>query len=197
VGLVLQVFCVFFMTKVRDHRQKLRLIARLLAVSFLLLSTVAHGYSQETELENGASGLPLPRFVSTKSSLVNVRVGPGRNYSVVWNFQKRGLPVEITQEYDNWRKIRDCDGDEGWVYQSLLTGKRTGMVAPWNKDKKILTPLRHEPSSTSTVVAQVEADAIGLIKKCNGDWCEISFDGAKGWMEQTQLWGVYPGEKIK
>lgn len=197
MGLVLQGFYVFFVMRMRGHSRKLILLAQFLAVAVLLLSTVVHGCAQGNEPEIGASGLPLPRFVSTKSAVMNVRVGPGRNYSVVWNFQKRGLPVEITQEYDNWRKIRDCDGDEGWVYQSLLTGKRTGMVAPWNKNNKVLTPLHREPSPASTVVAEVEADAIGLIKKCNGDWCEISFDGAKGWIEQTQLWGVYPGEKIK
>ncbi len=74
----------------------------------------------------GPSGLPLPRFVSLKPGRVNLRVGPGRDYAVTWLFLKSGLPVEIVQEYDNWRRIRDSEGTEGWVYQSLLSGKRTG-----------------------------------------------------------------------
>src|SRR5688572_3042889 len=79
----------------------------------------------------GATGLPLPRFVSLKSNNVNVRRGPGQDYDVVFTYVREGLPVEITDEFENWRKIRDSDGSEGWVFHSLLAGKRTAIVAPW------------------------------------------------------------------
>ena len=90
-----------------------------------LLFFTASGFAEEEATQEasqnvGPSGLPLPRFVSIKPARVNVRVGPGRNYTVVFSYQKQGLPVEITQEYDQWRKIRDSEGDEGWVYQCLL-----------------------------------------------------------------------------
>ncbi len=67
----------------------------------------------------GPSGLPVPRFVSLKASRVNVRVGPGADYKVAWVFVKPGLPLEVVQEYDNWRRIRDSDGSMGWVFQKL------------------------------------------------------------------------------
>ena len=79
----------------------------------------------------GPSGLPLPRFVSLKSGRVNSRIGPGVNYSVDWMYMKPGLPMEIIQEYDTWRRVRDADGAEGWINQSLLSGRRTGIAAPW------------------------------------------------------------------
>src|SRR5262245_18188433 len=63
----------------------------------------------------GASGLPLPRFVSLKADKVNVRRGPASEHQVAWVFQRRGLPVEIVAEFENWRRIRDNDGEEGWV----------------------------------------------------------------------------------
>jgi SH3-like domain-containing protein len=43
--------------------------------------------------------------------------------------------MEIIQEFDNWRRVRDSDGSEGWINQSLLSGKRTAIAAPWQKGK--------------------------------------------------------------
>src|SRR5690606_10249241 len=75
----------------------------------------------------GASGLPLPRFVSLKSGKVNLRIGPGLNYPVEWLYLRAGVPMEIIQEYDNWRRVRDAEGAEGWINQSLLSGRRTAI----------------------------------------------------------------------
>ena len=88
----------------------------------------AGGRAEAAQGQDGsrrATGLPLPRFVSLKSNNVNVRRGPGQDYDVVFTFVRAGLPVEITDEFENWRKIRDSDGSEGWVFHSLLSGKRT------------------------------------------------------------------------
>src|SRR6187401_2096362 len=75
-----------------------------------------------------ASGLPVPRYVSLKSDRVNVRAGPTKDHAVAWVFTRPGLPVEVTAEFENWRRIRDSEGAEGWVYHSLLSGKRTAVV---------------------------------------------------------------------
>jgi SH3-like domain-containing protein len=145
----------------------------------------------------GPSGLPLPRFVSLKPSKVNLRIGPGRQYAVSWLFQKSGLPVEIIQEYDNWRRIRDADGAEGWVYQSLLSGRRTGIVAPWKKnDPKTLINLYAGPGETAGIVARIEPGVIGMLEECNGDWCRFKIDRVSGWVKQPEVWGAYPGEKF-
>jgi len=145
----------------------------------------------------GPSGLPLPRFVSLKSARVNARVGPGANYSVNWMYTKAGLPMEIIQEYDTWRRVRDADGSEGWINQSLLSGKRTAIVAPWQRGKGDDIKLYDEADKDSYVVALVEPGVIGTIKRCDGDWCEMVLGGHTGWMPQALVWGAYPGEKIK
>jgi SH3-like domain-containing protein len=75
------------------------------------------------------SGLPVPRFVSLKPDRVTVRGGPTRDHEIAFVFTRSGLPVEITAESDNWRRIRDWEGAEGWVYHSLLSGRRTALVA--------------------------------------------------------------------
>jgi len=143
----------------------------------------------------GASGLPVPRFVSLKPARVNLRIGPGRDYPVSWLFMKSGLPVEIIQEYDNWRRIRDADGTEGWVYQSLLSGKRTAVTAPWQKNNDGSMIIMHrDPVETSAVSAEIEPNVIGTVRQCNGSWCHMDVQGTRGWIRQSDLWGVYPGE---
>lgn len=152
--------------------------------------------SQDIYVAKGKSGLPLPRFVSLKSGRVNSRIGPGTTYAVDWMYLKSGLPMEIIQEFDNWRKVRDADGAEGWINQSLLSAKRTAIVAPWQRGKKTQINVLKTPAANANVVAIVEPGVIGHIKTCNGDWCEVTFDGNTGWMSQKLLWGAYPGEAV-
>jgi len=84
----------------------------------------------------GKSALPLPRFVSLKSDKVNVRKGPSTDQAIVWVFSRAGLPVEVIAESDNWRRVRDSEGADGWVFHSLLSARRTALVTPWSKDEE-------------------------------------------------------------
>ena len=147
-------------------------------------------------ITRGPSGLPLPRFVSLKSGRVNMRVGPGLNYQVNWLYLREGLPMEIMQEYDNWRRVRDADGAEGWINQALLSGRRTAMAAPWFKGKETKIMLRGSPDKGARAVAEIEPGAIGAINSCNDQWCEMRFGSYTGWIDQGLIWGAYPGEKI-
>jgi SH3-like domain-containing protein len=141
------------------------------------------------------SGLPVPRFVSLKPDKVNVRAGPTRDHEVTFVYTRAGLPVEITAESDNWRRIRDWEGSEGWVYHSLLSGRRSAVVTP--KDKKELVPLYDRADATTAVIARVQSGVLGAVKRCTGNWCRITGPGFDGWAVQEQLWGVYPNEKVE
>lgn len=147
-------------------------------------------------IATGPSGLPLPRFVSLKPDRVNLRVGPGSQYAISWLYLKAGLPVEIVQEFDHWRRVRDSDGTEGWVYQSLLSGRRTAIAAPWQRGHQQFIELYESPNKDAAVVARVEPGAIGTVRDCTGTWCKVAFQGATGWLAQTDVWGAYPGEKV-
>jgi SH3-like domain-containing protein len=171
----------------------------LLVVGFAS-ATVTNPHGAASAVANvtlGPSGLPLPRFVSLKSGRVNARIGPNFSYPVEWLYLKAGLPVEILQEFDTWRKVRDSDGSEGWINQSLLSGRRTGIIAPWQQGKNAQLPLLTKPESKSSSVALVEPGVIGTIRSCDGKWCEMDFSGRSGWIEQNLVWGAYPGELIK
>ena len=102
----------------------------------------------------------------------------------------------MTAEFENWRRIRDWEGAEGWVYHSLLSGKRTALVAP-SKNKGELLPLRYQPDATSAVSAQLQHGVLATVKKCSDGWCRLTGDGFDGWIEEGRLWGVYPGEKVE
>ncbi|GGB40246.1 hypothetical protein GCM10011316_10400 [Roseibium aquae] len=158
--------------------------------AFLAFPAVPHAQTSET----GPSGLPLPRFVSLKSDRVNVRNGPERAHDIVWTFVKAGLPVEIIQEFDNWRRIRDWEGNEGWVFHSLLSGRRTALVTPW--EEGVRTPLRARSRSDAQIVAELEPFVLVSVSECAGGWCRVNGDNFDGWMDQTRLFGVYPDELV-
>jgi SH3-like domain-containing protein len=165
----------------------------LLPIFVALSMTAAHGASLDQV--GPSTGLPLPRYVSLKSDRVNLREGPSQDHQTIWVFQRAGLPVEITAESDNWRKIRDSEGTEGWVLQSLLSGRRTALVAPWKKETLALYT---KPSESSDIVAKLQAGVLGNVRKCDGgSWCSIFGDGFNGYIQQSNLWGVYPNEKIE
>jgi SH3-like domain-containing protein len=140
------------------------------------------------------SGLPVPRFVSLKSDRVNVRSGPNKDQEVRWVYTRAGMPVEVTAEFENWRRIRDWEGAEGWVYHSLLAGKRSAVVVPSLKDD--LVPLYDSTNVESAVVARLQSGVLGQLKSCNGQWCEFNGKGFSGWIRQERLWGAYPNEKV-
>ena len=142
----------------------------------------------------GSTGLPLPRFVSLKASRVNVRVGPSNEHAVKWIFVRAGLPVEIVQEFENWRRIRDSSGAEGWVYHGLLSGRRTALVAPWQNAEP--TALHVGGDAASRVTAVLEPRVVVQVRSCNGQWCRVEGPAFEGYVEQLMLWGVYPDETV-
>ena len=180
----------------RRRQPRAALVAGLVGTLLLLFLPAGDGEAASVAAgaKAGASGLPVPRFVSLKAGRVNVRVGPGEDYKIAWVFTKPGLPIEVIQEFDTWRRIRDSDGMVGWVFQSLLSGKRTAVVAPWAKGDP--RPIRRDASPEAAITAYLEPGVMGEIDRCKDDWCRISGERFSGWITQDQLWGVYPDEQI-
>ncbi|HTJ56808.1 MAG TPA: SH3 domain-containing protein [Devosiaceae bacterium] len=165
-------------------------------------SLVAASLSPALAVEVNEDGLPLPRFASTRSAPINVRVGPGVRYDVAWIYNKPDMPVEITAEFDIWRKIRDFDGSEGWVQQNLLSGSRTGLVSPWKKDT---FPLLASASDGAPARAYLPSGFRVDIRRCDGSWCQVDAAGEDasgrkgtytGYLKQSDIWGAYQGEKF-
>ncbi len=167
-----------------------------------VLSGAALGAAAQTPPppKGPVSGLPIPRFVSLKSDEVNLRTGPGRDYPTQWVFRRAGLPVEIVEEFEGWRRVRDAEGVTGWVSQTLLSGRRTALVMPWDVKPDSSPPkleLKDDDSERARPTALIEAGVIANLQSCDGRWCYVTVESFKGYLEQAKLWGIYPSEIIK
>jgi SH3-like domain-containing protein len=130
----------------------------------------------------------LPRYFSLRSDDVNLRTGPGVRYPVEWVFKRRNLPVEVVAEFETWRRIRDIEGTEGWVHQSMLSSRRTVLVTG-----EVRT-LKARPDPDSPAIAMVEPGVVGTLNQCRAQWCNVDAGGYRGWLQRSDFWGVYPGE---
>jgi len=180
-------------------RSAVALVVIIMSAS-LLSPSAAQAQKEKIELgsrEKGQStGLPIPRFVSLKANEVNVRRGPGWDHAIAWVFRRAGLPVEIIAEFDVWRQVRDSEGATGWVIGSLLSGRRTVLVAPW-EDKTRILDLHEADDKYSRVAARLSPGVLGDVHGCDGSWCEITAGSVTGYIAQDLVWGAYPGETIE
>jgi len=143
------------------------------------------------------TGLPIPRFVSFKSKVTNVRAGPSNQHLVKWIYHQKGYPIKVVAEFEHWRKINDIDGEDGWVHEAMLSGSRhvvviknviSGPLAAKQLAKELF--LLRKPSLESNPVARVQLGVTCALKQCKTDWCEVSCFGHKGWILKENAWGI-------
>src|SRR6476469_625743 len=174
------------------RRRVLACALALVLGAFSAAHPVAQGAAAASE---AASGPQVPRFVSLKSDRVNLRQGPGTEYPTAWVFRRAGLPVEVIKEFESWRQVRDAEGTTGWVLGTMLSGRRTAVILPWEvkpgQTQPVTAVLRDDDSQSASAVAQVEAGVLASIITCDGKWCRVSVSGFRGYIEQTKLWGAY------
>lgn len=137
------------------------------------------------------TNLPIPRFVTLKSGEGNARRGPGLTHRIDWVFTRAGMPLKITGEYENWRRVEDQEGLGGWVHYSLLSGVRAVLIAV------DVAPLHESPNEDSAVMLKAERDVVARLLECQKDWCRLSVDGEKGWAPKAALWGVDADEILE
>lgn len=165
------------------------------ALVFVVFCAVSIGNSVISCADVGESGLPVPRFVSLGHDESNVRTGPGEHYPVKWVLRRKGLPIEVILEYDNWRKIKDPEGQEGWVFHTLLSGERTAIINAQEAVYAYERPFNEQVSSSRAVIA-LEPSVIVDVDSCSGQWCKVDASGFSGWIQRKLLWGVYEHENI-
>src|SRR4051794_6251538 len=167
----------------------------IVAIALLLLALPVAHRAQAEEPPGGrrGTGLPIPRYVSLKSDRVNLREGPSKDHRTSWVFQRAGLPVEITAEFETWRKIRDSEGSEGWVLHSLLSGRRTALIFPSRKTEAV--ELLGKSANRADAIARLQAGVIGSMRTCDGKWCRFPGEGFDGHVDQQNLWGLSPRDK--
>lgn len=160
--------------------------ARIAALT--VFSACGSGISSAEELRGTVTNLPIPRFVSLKAAEGNVRRGPSLSHRIDWVFRHRDMPLRVTAEFGNWRRVEDREGQGGWIHYSLLSGARTVIVDRESAE------IRSQPAAEAPVKAKAEAGVIARLSECTIDWCRIAAGGEKGWVRKSELWGVSPEE---
>ncbi len=169
----------------------MRAAARSFCVALALVSRALPAAAQAGDGVGAVTNLPVPRYVSLRSSEINVRRGPGLDYRKDWVFHRAGLPVRIIEEYGDWRRIVDKDDAGGWVYHAMLTGRRTVLVIA----EEVV--LRAEAAEAAAPVARAEQGVVARLRACRPDWCEVEAEGHDGWVQKGAIWGVEPGEIVE
>lgn len=142
------------------------------------------------EALRNTSGLPVPRFASLRAERAFLRAGPGKEYPVQWVFIRPGVPLEVTDEWNLWRRVRDADGTEGWMDRAMLSTSRTFQIVRQTRN------LHARPDVSAPVVWRAEPGVVGRITGCDGRWCRIEVDGRAGWILREHGYGTYPNERI-
>ena len=138
-----------------------------------------------------STGYDLPRFVSLKSNLSNLRKGPDTDFPIILTYETINLPIEIVFEYDVWRKVKDVDNNEGWMHESLLKGNRYGVIKTSHNEPAQIYKIPKE-----FLIGEIGNRNIVKLDKCINQWCHITFKKYKGWVNKINIWGVYKKEDL-
>lgn len=164
-------------------------------MGMIALPALAQQSGQPDRGTGPVTKLPIPRFVSLKPSDTPMREGPSKDHRIKWVFKREGLPVEVIGEHENWRRIRDSEATDGWVYHGRLSNRRTVIVLAGKERKE--RDLFSRESDASAVVARLQPGVIANVESCSPDWCKVAVEGFEGFLKKDALWGVYPGERVK
>jgi SH3-like domain-containing protein len=137
------------------------------------------------------SGEPVPRYVTLKAAPVNARGGPGEDYRALWQYTAKGLPLQVVEETDAWRRVCDPEGGLGWVRASAIDGHRAVMRLGHD------LPIRARPEAGARTIAMLAGRAAADLLLCKGGWCKLSVDHANGWVRAGEVWGVSPAPQCR
>jgi SH3-like domain-containing protein len=159
-------------------------IRRCLAALIVLLAAAQPAWAEDAK---------PPRYLSLRVTEVNLRTGPGTKYPIQWVFHRKGLPVEVTADYDVWRKVRDYQGTEGWVHERMLSPSRTVVIRTDTRT------IYQEPARDSAALARLEPGVIAKLLECRNAWCRVETpkQDIKGWLLRSEVWGVGPDEVVE
>ena len=163
-------------------------IRAILTLSLMLCTSLALA---QNYTRGPVTNLPIPRFVSLKTSEGNIRRGPSLSHRIDWVLKHRNMPLQVIAEYGHWRKVQDFEGAGGWIHYSLLSGTRSILV------QVDMLDVLNMPKPNAQIRVRLERNVVARLKTCTEEWCEITADGHKGWVNRKLLWGVTLEEKFE
>ena len=131
-----------------------------------------------------------PYFLSLRFNETYMRSGPGRQYPALWVYRRLGMPVKIIGHFDDWRKVRDFQGDIGWILSNQLQRRRAVIVTLPE------VGLYEEPDTGSVKIARLGKEVIARIRSCGQEWCRLLVGKHEGWSRRGGLWGIAEEETL-
>jgi len=129
-----------------------------------------------------ADGGDVPYWASLTADTVNMRVGPARDYKILWVYKRKLLPVKVVRLHEGWRLVEDPDGARGWVLSRFLSRKQTAIV------RDAVAEMREGPGS-GKLMWRAEPGVVGRVGKCERGWCRFEAGGRKAWIAADAIWG--------
>ena len=123
-------------------------------------------------------------FLTLRNETVNLRQGPSFEYPVKLFYKKKFLPVLIQDKFENFRKIKDHENNNGWVHISQLSKKKAAITI---EDNQLIFS---KPSVYSKPYALLKKGRLCKIKKCKKQWCKVRVENFNGWIKKEVLWGL-------
>jgi len=123
-------------------------------------------------------------FLTLRNETVNLRQGPSFEYPVKLIYKKKFLPVLIQDKFENFRKIKDHENNNGWVHISQLSKKKAAITI---EDNQLIFS---KPSVYSKPYALLKKGRLCKIKKCKKQWCKVRVENFNGWIKKEVLWGL-------
>jgi SH3-like domain-containing protein len=165
-------------------------LLRVRAIAGLALALAMMIRWETTAAAASGSEAPLPHFASFHSDKVNLRAGPGDRYPIEWVYIRKDWPIEVIAQFDHWRRVRDWEGTEGWVHEKMVTAKREVIVTG------SVRGIRQSPDHAAALIARAEPGVVAKLAECRGEWCRIEAGDTIGWVQRSDVWGVYPTENV-
>tara|TARA_B110001452_G_scaffold218703_1_gene190524 strand:- start:398 stop:850 length:453 start_codon:yes stop_codon:yes gene_type:complete len=122
-------------------------------------------------------------FLALKKNKVNVRYGPSFDSPVKYIYIKKNLPIKQIDKKENFRRIVDHKKNSGWIHVSQL--KKVNSVITLS-DKIMFK----KSSIFSKPTAKIKKGRLLIIQNCEDDWCRVSTEKIKGWVDADNLWGI-------
>ena len=131
-----------------------------------------------------ALGVQAQELVSVRSPVVNLRAAPAPDAEVQWQL-KRGYPLLVLQRQGDWLRVRDFEGDEGWIAARVTGPERYHVVRTRTLN------LRSGPGLEWQVVGRARyGDVLATVRR-QGDWVQLRAPDGHGtvWAASEHLWG--------
>ena len=125
-------------------------------------------------------------YVSVNKDAVNIRSGPTTSSKVVWQVFE-SFPLEVIKRDGKWANVVDFEGDKGWIYETLITSKKSVIVNVESAN------MRSGSNTSDPIVATVKKGVVFEPLEMKGDWIKIRYKNEiTGWMHNSLLWPANP-----